>query len=199
MSPDARGRVHPEDVDTAAMPFAVRCREGADIGEQRRSAGGSGLRFGMPDAQYRRPAAARAAPAFSTMRLPMAAAPDALRISAPCRFETAQIPESVRVIVSLLGNRSNTCSRQIPTVRRSVGSPPNCTVFLSCRQCLFRGKGRRKARLSAMDQVADIGASRILLETQATEITSLFLCRRVAFLVQKICAERWLVGPNPAG
>ena len=55
MGPNARGRVHPVDVDAAAMPFALRRREGADIGEQRRSAVNSGLRFGMPAAQYRRP------------------------------------------------------------------------------------------------------------------------------------------------
>jgi hypothetical protein len=37
------------------MPFALRGREGADIGEPRRCAVRSRLRFGMPSAQYRRP------------------------------------------------------------------------------------------------------------------------------------------------
>ena len=54
LGPDARCRVNPVDADTAAMPFALRCREGADIGEQP-SAVGAGLRFGMPAAQNRRP------------------------------------------------------------------------------------------------------------------------------------------------
>jgi len=54
VAPDARGRVHPVDVDAAAMPFALRGRERADIGEQRRRAAGSRLRFGMSSPQYRR-------------------------------------------------------------------------------------------------------------------------------------------------
>ena len=36
------------------MPFALRGRERADIGEQRRRAAGSRLRFGMSSPQYRR-------------------------------------------------------------------------------------------------------------------------------------------------
>jgi allantoinase len=39
-------RINPVDVDTAA--FALRGREGADIGEQRRRGAGSRLRYGMP-------------------------------------------------------------------------------------------------------------------------------------------------------
>jgi len=45
--------MHPVDVDAAAVPFARRGREGADIGEQRRCAAGSRLRFGMSSPQYR--------------------------------------------------------------------------------------------------------------------------------------------------
>ena len=33
VAPGTRGRVHPVDVDAAAMPFALRGRECADIGE----------------------------------------------------------------------------------------------------------------------------------------------------------------------
>src|SRR6516165_5502455 len=54
VAPGARGPVHPVDVDAAAMPFALRGREGADIGEQRRCTVGLRLRFGMSSAQYRR-------------------------------------------------------------------------------------------------------------------------------------------------
>src|SRR5215472_5574974 len=53
VAPGARGGVNPVDVDAAAMPFALRGREGADIGEQRRCAAGSRLRFGMSSPQYR--------------------------------------------------------------------------------------------------------------------------------------------------
>jgi hypothetical protein len=45
--------MHPVDVDAAAVPFARRGREGADIGEQRCCAAGSRLRFGMSSPQYR--------------------------------------------------------------------------------------------------------------------------------------------------
>jgi hypothetical protein len=54
VGPGARGRVHPVDVDATAMPFARRGRERADIGELRRCASGSRLRFGMSSRQYRR-------------------------------------------------------------------------------------------------------------------------------------------------
>src|SRR5436190_21005488 len=54
VTPGARGWVHPVDVDAAAMAFALRGRECADIGEQRRRAAASRLRFGMPSPQYRR-------------------------------------------------------------------------------------------------------------------------------------------------
>jgi hypothetical protein len=45
------------------------------------------------------------------------------------------------------------------------------------RQRLEWGKGRRKARLSALDQIADIGVSRISHKTQAAEIRPLSSCR----------------------
>ena len=54
MAPDARGPIHPVDIDAAAMPFALLGREGADIGEQRRCAVGSRLRFGMSSQKSRR-------------------------------------------------------------------------------------------------------------------------------------------------
>jgi hypothetical protein len=54
VAPDARGRVDPVDVDAAAMPFALRGRERADIGEQRHCAAGSRLRFGMSSPHNRR-------------------------------------------------------------------------------------------------------------------------------------------------
>jgi hypothetical protein len=51
VAPGTRGRVHPVDVDAAAMPFALRGGEGADICEQRRCAVGSRLRFGVASPQ----------------------------------------------------------------------------------------------------------------------------------------------------
>jgi len=78
VAPDARGRVHSIDVDAATMPFALRGGKGADIGEQR----GSRLRSVCPPRTSAGPAAARAAPAFSTIRrlMHLSAAGDALAI-----------------------------------------------------------------------------------------------------------------------
>jgi hypothetical protein len=55
VGPGAGGRVHPVDVDAAAMPLALRRREGTNISDERRCAVGAGLRLGMPATQHCRP------------------------------------------------------------------------------------------------------------------------------------------------
>jgi hypothetical protein len=49
LGPVAGGRVHSVDIDAAAVPLALRRREGTNIGEQRRCAR---LSLGMPATQY---------------------------------------------------------------------------------------------------------------------------------------------------
>ena len=55
VGPRARGRVHPVDVDAAAVPLALRRRKGADISDQHGFAVGAGLRLSMPATQCRGP------------------------------------------------------------------------------------------------------------------------------------------------
>src|SRR6516225_1644329 len=64
VAPGARGRVHSVDVDTAAMPFALRGGEGADIREERRCAVGSRLRFGISSPQQRWACGGKSRPTF---------------------------------------------------------------------------------------------------------------------------------------
>ena len=54
VGPGTRGRIHPVDVDAAAVSFALRRCKGADISKQRRRAVGAGLSLGMPAVQHRR-------------------------------------------------------------------------------------------------------------------------------------------------
>jgi hypothetical protein len=73
-------------------------------------------------------------------------------------------------------------SRIIPyspaQTRSSNDCLPSRSPAASCASpCQLRGKGRQKARSSALRQIADIGVSRISLKTQAAEIKPLFSCR----------------------
>ena len=64
-----------------------------------------------------------------------------------------------------------------PNAISTTGVPVDPTVRWHGNEGLQWGKGRRKARLSALDQIGDIGASGNSLENQASEISSLFPCR----------------------